>query len=133
MSASNRKKAKTTVRTTAIAKRPQPHGGALNVGGTPGNNGGRPASVLRERFRGILEDKLHIVAKIADGKFKAYPSDRLRAVELAAKYSIGEKSELTLVSPEIVARLEHQAQIIASQPNWDSETLLAKLTEDVWR
>jgi len=31
---------KTTAKSTGIAKIPQPHGGALNAGGTPGNPGG---------------------------------------------------------------------------------------------
>ena len=59
---------KTTVRTTAAAaampampavtKVPQPHGGALNSGGTPGNKGGmgRPPLRLLEALRKVRED-----------------------------------------------------------------------------
>ena len=38
---------------TTVELIPQPHGGALASGGTPGNKGGgRPPSALREAFRG---------------------------------------------------------------------------------
>jgi hypothetical protein len=44
---------KTTAKTTGIAKRTQPHGGALNVGGTPGNAGGtgRPTKAFKKFCR----------------------------------------------------------------------------------
>lgn len=48
----------------------QPHGGALNSGGTPGNAGGtgRPASVIRERCRGSFDQRIAVLEDIADGR-----------------------------------------------------------------
>jgi hypothetical protein len=47
---------KTTGETTGIAKIPQPHGGALNAGGTPGNKGGRPRNEFIEWCEELLND-----------------------------------------------------------------------------
>jgi hypothetical protein len=46
---------KTTVKTPE--KVPQPHGGALNAGGTPGNKGGRPPSAFKESIRALINDR----------------------------------------------------------------------------
>lgn len=43
--------------TTALAKVPQPHGGALNAGGTPGNGGGRPKDEFRRHVRAAFAGK----------------------------------------------------------------------------
>lgn len=63
MAAPARKRAESKKTTAETAKQPtkipQPHGGALNSGGTPGNKGGpgRPPSVLKAFTRELLEDE----------------------------------------------------------------------------
>lgn len=75
---------------TPAVKIPQPHGGALNAGGTPGNSGGkpgrsgRPRSALRERAFGSFEERLAVLEKIADND-DAQDSDRIRAVDTIGK------------------------------------------------
>lgn len=80
----------------APAKRPQPHGGALNVGGTPGNRGGtgRPPSAVRARCLGSFDERIHVAEEIASSP--AYEaSDRLRALDLLGKYAGLQKVEHT--------------------------------------
>jgi len=38
-----------------IEKVEQPHGGALNSGGTPGNKGGRPPNLFKEAMRALAD------------------------------------------------------------------------------
>ena len=47
----------TTEQTTAPTKIPQPHGGALNSGGTPGNKGGRPLNEFKARMRELADSE----------------------------------------------------------------------------
>lgn len=63
------KRGKTTAKTT-VARIPQPHGGALNAHGTPGNGGGtgRPPSAIRDRFREALDKRLPVLEDVADGQ-----------------------------------------------------------------
>lgn len=54
---------KTTVESTAIVKVPQPHGGALNAGGTPGNaGGGRPKDEFKALCREMASGELTVAA-----------------------------------------------------------------------
>lgn len=61
---------KTTAKSTAVAKVPQPHGGALNVGGTPGNKGGgRLKEEVRNAYLSLGATKGHaVVSSVLDGK-----------------------------------------------------------------
>jgi hypothetical protein len=89
--------ARKTTKLTTIAKRPQPNGrGALNAGGTPGNRGGtgRPPSIIRERLRGSFEQRVKILESIADDD-EAPPSDRMKAIDILAKYGLGTTSTET--------------------------------------
>jgi len=111
---------------------PQPHGGALLNGmaknHVPGP--GRPPSELRERLKGSLAERIKVVEEIAD-EITHTPADRLRAIDLLAKYGLGTKEEITLVSEDVRTRLERQVSLIASRPTWTREDLLTEL-EAVW-
>lgn len=67
----------------------QPHGGALLPGGTGayGAGPGRPASEIRKRLRGTFSERLDILEDIARNGEKS--SDRLKALDLMAKYGLG--------------------------------------------
>ncbi len=73
-------------------KVPQPHGGALYSGGISGNKGGgRIAGEIRASLRQTLVD--HGCGLIEDalaGRGEFRTSDRLRAFDIAGKYSLGE-------------------------------------------
>src|SRR5438093_8534927 len=68
----------------------QQHGGAIYAGGVPGHRGGpgRPPSALRERLRGSFEDRVNVLEGIADNP-EADPQDRIRALDVLAKYGLG--------------------------------------------
>lgn len=143
--------AKKSTAITTAAVRPQRHGGALRNGGTNRGGSGRPASAIRERLRGSFAERIPVLEAFADGaapitekcpKCGHEPdsdgsveaittTDRLRAMDLLAKYSLGEKTELTLVSPEITTRLERQVEIINSRVHWTPSELLDAL-DPVW-
>lgn len=168
------KRPNTTAKSTAVAKVPQAHGGALNAGGTPGNKGGpgRPPDAIRERLRGSFDERVGVIEDIADGtpvtnadvpfinilphvvcpkcetqmeakdpaalfmlsirgRVSATPSERIKALDIAAKYGLGTKEEITVVSEDVRHRIQTQAQLIASRPTWTREDLLAQLSE-VW-
>lgn len=65
------------------------NGGRLRRG-NPGNKGGlgRTPSEIRQKLRGSFADRVKVCEKIADDP-KASPSDRLRALDLLAKYGLG--------------------------------------------
>src|SRR5688500_5267785 len=56
--------------TSVPTKVSQPHGGALNSGGTPGNRGGlgRPPSEVRRLAREAFAERLPTLARIAAGE-----------------------------------------------------------------
>jgi hypothetical protein len=58
--------------------------------------------------------------------------DALGYANFLAKYGLGEKNELTVISPEIQAKLQTQVSIIAGRQSWDSQELLDQLSE-VWK
>src|SRR2546422_3379691 len=86
---------------------PQPHGGALLPGGT--GAGGRPSSALRERLRGSLEQRVPVLEAIADDP-EADAQDRIRAIEVLAKYGLGPLRELSV--DEVRDRLRATIAII---------------------
>ena len=74
---------------------PQPHGGALlrGRGDWPGA-GGRPPSEVRKAMRLALEDRLTVLADIADNP-ASNAGDRIRALEVLARYGLGTSDTLT--------------------------------------
>lgn len=78
----------TTDETTAIEKRPQPHGGALNGRGTPGNRGGgRTPSAIRATAREKFDKLIPRLDRIARAK-TTKDSDRVRAIDVLGKYGM---------------------------------------------
>jgi hypothetical protein len=65
------------------------------------------------------------------GLESASPSDRIKALDLAGKYGLGTKDEVTLITPEVRSRVESTVTLIASRPQWDSADLLKQL-DAVW-
>jgi hypothetical protein len=69
---------------------PQPHGGALVSGGRKGQKGGtgRPLNVIRATMRQAFDERIPILQRIADDEEATVP-DRLRALDMLAKYGLG--------------------------------------------
>ena len=128
-------------------------------GNTPGT--GRPPDAIRAAMRELGAVKgLPFLDEVLDGKIpmqlvgtcpecgkesemdslwakefadrvRASVDQRLKANEQALKYGMGTKDELSVVHPDVVARLDRQVQLIAARPVWNREELLAQLSE-VW-
>ena len=76
---------------------PQKHGGAIRKGAKPGTNRGgtgRPPSLIRQRLRGSFDDRIRVLEEIADDPTVS-ASDRMRAIDLLAKYGLGTQAEVT--------------------------------------
>lgn len=106
------------------------HGkGLIRVGSLPGNTPGtgRPPSAIREQLRGSFSDRIAVLEGIAD-KEDSSASDRIRAVDVLAKYGLGEKTELTMVSPDVTARLQATVTLVSQK----APELLEEL-ERIWK
>jgi hypothetical protein len=75
---------------------PQEHGGALKKGSGPGGlpGAGRPPSAIRERCRGAFAERIPILEEIASDE-DLKPSDRVKAMDVLAKYGGVDKLALT--------------------------------------
>ena len=112
---------------------PQPHGGALRNGSTPGTNAGgtgRPPSAIREKLRGSFSNRIATLERIADDDGQT-TADRIRALDLLAKYGLGTTRELTVET--VRGRLEETIRAIEETlaPE-EAEKLLDRL-ETIWR
>ena len=95
--------------------------------GVRGNPPPSPTSRLRDMMRAGLEDLLPgFIDELKSGKI-----NKAQGIDLLARYGIGATGTVTIVSPDVLQRLERQAMLIASRPTWDSRDLLAAL-RDVW-
>lgn len=148
-----RPRRKTTAVTTGRQphKIPQPHGGALNSGGTPGNAGGlgRPASDIKARLRGSFYDRIPLLEQIADAcvpireqcpqcKYLApdevlvvrtADADRLRALDMMAKYA-GDEDDVP--ASEVRKRLEQTIATIRATVEQSTANVLIAALGPVW-
>lgn len=115
---------------------PQPHGGALLSGGIHGHEGtgGRPASEIRKRLRGSFAARIAILEEIADGgsdDVKYTAPDRMKAIDILAKYGLGTTKELTV--EHVRDRLHQTLRAIHEVlPKEEAEKLIAHI-EPIWR
>lgn len=85
------------------------------------------AAHIRQRMREGLEDLLPTLFD----DMQAGRINKMQFVDFLAKYGIGSTGSVTIVSPDVIARLEKQAALIATRESWDSRELLLSL-RDVW-
>lgn len=123
------KRTKTTGISTGIERVPQPHGGALNAGGTPGNIGGtgRPPSQVRAASRIAYYDRIPILEQIADDKNAANP-ERIAAIKTLGGFGLSGAISVDDVRERLGATL---AQIRAALPADDAESLIARI-RPIW-
>ena len=109
---------------TAVAKVRQPHGGALNAGGTPGNKGGRPPSAIRQACRDDFDQLRVKLVTIARSR-KAREYDRIRAIEVLGRFGLGEQR---ISDADVRAALEKTVgEIRALLPRDQAEVVLAAI------
>ncbi len=123
---------------------PQEHGGALRRGNFGNKGGGRPRSVLRSKISGILNDfgvgvleailsaprEVTLTCSECDNKETVKPpasdADRLRAVDISARYSLGQITQVD--TEQVKAKLVQTLDAISDQLNEeDAERLTASL------
>jgi hypothetical protein len=108
---------------------PQPHGGALKVG-NPGNRGGtgRPPSEIRQRLRGAFEDRIPILEDIADSA-TASASDRMKAVDLMAKYGLGKE----VSAEDVRMKLGETLDLLRRELDPETYARITKQMREVWK
>jgi hypothetical protein len=101
-------------------------GGRIPLGAHPGNTGGkkgrsgRPTSAVREACRAAFDKRIHLLKKIADGKLVADMAERLRAIDMLAKYGIGTTVTETdtegndVERPQVIAYIPTHARFLGN-------------------
>ena len=110
---------------------PQRHGGALLAGGQLGNRGGpgKPPSVLRERLRGSLDERVVVLEEIADDETAAH-RDRIRAVDTLAKYGLGAIREITI--EDVREKLRITLELLRDELDEDEADRLIGRLRGIW-
>lgn len=106
------------------------HGHGRLKRGNPGNKGGgNTPDEIRALMRGeLVQTGLPKLLR----KYKRGKLDDVAVCNFLARYGLGQE-QVTAVSPEVVDRVQRQVQLIASQPTWDSQELIRRLGEEVWK
>jgi hypothetical protein len=119
---------KTTEKSTDLI--PQPHGGALKPGGTPGNAGGsgRPPSEIRAAMRRHLDLEVldDVLQKRKDGKL-----DTLDVAEFLAKYGLGTMKEVTVEN--VRERLRLTLEVLRRELSAPQLRIIIPQIEGVWK
>ena len=130
-----------TASSNSVVMRPANNGGALLVGGKPGNKGGgrKPAAIRKKALR-MLANRMHLIGSLADGVAVEFtdeggtklvspkPSERIQALKLLAELGLGEM----VSTSEVRDRMRRQLDVIRTREHWTADELIAALT-DVWR
>ena len=66
-------------------------------------------------------------------RVSAKPRDRLSGLEFLARYGLGTKDEITMVSPDVVDRIRRTVQLIGSRKSWKSSEELLDHLEEIWK
>jgi hypothetical protein len=112
-------------RSTILAKRAQPHGGALLSGGLPGNRGGvgKMPETLRIRSRDVYDKWLDWADKAMDDPGTP-PEIRMQIGNTAGRYGLGEANKIDM--DEVRERLGKQIDAIsATYPPAEAEKIIA--------
>ena len=91
---------------------------------------GRPPSAIRERLRGGFDDRVATLEEIADDPSQS-AADRIRAIDLLAKYGLGALKEIS--TEQVQERLRETIALIRRRlPEAEANALLTEMRE-VWR
>lgn len=67
------------------------------------------------------------------GKTSPSPRDRINAIDLAAKYGLGTKDEISVVSADVMARLDAQAARFVAELEPEALAIVKRITDEVWQ
>jgi len=85
--------------------------------------------VLRERLRGSFQERVKVLEEIADDA-QADPQDRIRALDVLAKYGLGVTRELSL--DEVRDRLRETVTLIRRDLPQEQATQILTRLREVW-
>lgn len=103
------------------------HGGTVYAGPLDST----PTDDRRELRRAAIE-RLHVLKDQADDT--ALPArDRRQAIETMFRFGLGTSDHLTVVSPDVVARLQTQAQRFVDELTPEALAIVRRITDEVWR
>ena len=110
------------------------HGnGKLRHGSRRGTNRGgtgRPPSTIRDRLRGSFDERVATLEDIADSNEES-TADRIRAIDLLAKYGLGTLKEIS--TEDVAGRLRETVELIRRRlPEAEAEALLTEM-RGVWQ
>jgi hypothetical protein len=109
---------------------PSPTGrGMLRHGSKKGNTPGpgRPPSAIREALRASFDKRITILEEIADGGEQ--DSDRLKAVDILAKYGLGKDVSVE----DVKSRLAQTLDIIDEECDGERAARIRERLRPVWR
>ena len=129
MTSQNETTAKTTERKVGELI-PQPHGGALRNGGPNRGGPGRAPSEIRKQLRGDFRERIQILNRIADDE-EMRAGDRIRAVELMARYGFGTLTEMSV--EEVRDNLTVTISVIRDFLNEDQAKELVERLRPIWQ
>ena len=147
-----KKAGKTPVLTPEM--RPQPHGGALRVGGTNRGGPGRPPNEIRQALREAFANRLPVLTGFADGavtiplrstcpkcghepdEAESVPvipdgDQRLKAMDLLAKYGLGTTKEISV--DDVRGRLERTYEAMIEEMPTEMFERVSDRMRDIWR
>lgn len=78
---------------------------------------------MRSKLDALLPDILE--------RYRKGELDHVRVAEFLARYGLGQKDEVSVVSPEVKRRLQLQVEVIGSRTEWRTEELLQQI-ETIW-
>jgi hypothetical protein len=114
-------------------KVPQPHGGALYSGGVPGNRGGmlggRPTSEVRKAARKAFDERIPMLAKIADSSER--DSDRIKAIVALGNFGVGTLREMS--TDDVREKLIQTIAILNANLSADDAERVLELMRPVWK
>lgn len=121
---------KTSVTTSAVVLAPQPHGGALQVGGTPGNpGGGRPRSEVRAAaLEGAAAAVPILREMLRDDGVKQ--ETRVQAANTLLKYGLGTIRELSV--DEVRERLRRTVEAIRLELDPETAARVLERIKPLW-
>lgn len=119
---------KTTAK-SAVEKIPQPHGGALNSGGTLGNKGGsgRPPSAVRAvALEGAAKAIPRLVAQLNSKNASVVQG----AADKLLKYGLGTQSDIKISEDDVRERLQKSIVMICRlAPEELAKRILSEMKE----
>lgn len=80
-----------------------------------------------------VTDAIEAMSITVLGKTSPSSRDRISAIDLAAKYGLGTKDEISVVSADVQSRLEAQAARFVAELGPDALAIVKRITDEVWQ